>query len=85
MIESKGSKLIIGGDVIRNTLHLKNPEFIPDTDMDPVLAQKTRFKILNLLTTEKIPYLGYHFPFPGVGYIIKNEKMYDFIPASIRW
>ena len=53
--------------------------------MDPVLAQKTRFNILDLITTEKIPYLGYHFPFPGVGYIIKNEKIYDFIPASIRW
>ena len=86
LIESKGSKLIIGGDVIRNTYtSLKNPDFIPDTDMDPVLAQKARFNILDLITTEKIPYLGYHFPFPGVGYIIKNEKIYDFIPASIRW
>ena len=30
LIESKGSKLIIGGDVIRNTYtSLKNPDFIP--------------------------------------------------------
>ena len=86
LVESEGSKLIIGGDVFRNTYtSLKNPDFIPDTDMDPVKAKKTRHEILDLLTKEKIAYLGYHFPFPGVGHIIAHEKSYEFIPASIRW
>ena len=53
--------------------------------MDPVKAKKTRFKILDFVTNENIAFLGYHFPFPGVGHIIKNENSYEFIPASIRW
>ena len=53
--------------------------------MDPVKAKKSWHVILDLLTKEKIAYLGYHFPFPGVGHIIAHEKSYEFIPASIRW
>jgi hypothetical protein len=86
LVESEGLKLIIGGDVIINPYTtLKNPHFIPENDMDPVQAQKTRLEILDLITREKIAFLGYHFPFPGVGHIIKNENSYEFIPASIRW
>ena len=86
LVESEGSKLIIAGDVIRNNpTHLKNPQFIPDTDMDPIEAKKTRFKILDLVTNENIAFLGYHFPFPGVGHIIKHKNSYEFLPASIRW
>ena len=86
LVESEGSKLIIGGDVIINPYTtLKNPDFIPENDMDPVQAQKTRLEILDLITREKVAFLGYHFPFPGVGHIIKNENSYEFIPASIRW
>ena len=52
--EKPAQHLIIGGDVFRNTYtSLKNPDFIPDTDMDPVKAKKTRHEILDLLTKEK--------------------------------
>jgi glyoxylase-like metal-dependent hydrolase (beta-lactamase superfamily II) len=86
IVESESSKLLICGDALLDPqTSLLFPDWIPENDMDPFKAIKSRKKVLSLVTNEKMALLGFHFPFPGVGHIIPMENSYQFLPTSIRW
>jgi glyoxylase-like metal-dependent hydrolase (beta-lactamase superfamily II) len=65
-------------------LFARHPEWQPILDMDGALAVKTRKRLLNRVAAERMPIMGYHFPFPGYGHIIKTASGYDFVPAMWR-
>jgi glyoxylase-like metal-dependent hydrolase (beta-lactamase superfamily II) len=62
-------------------LFARHPEWQPILDMDGPLAVKTRKRLLDRVSADKMPITGYHFPFPGYGHIIKTATGYDFVPA----
>ena len=37
-----------------------------------------------MLATEKMPFIGYHMPFPGIGYVEKNGDGFRYVPASYQ-
>ena len=37
-----------------------------------------------MLATEKIPFSGYHMPFPALGYIEKSGNSYRWVPESYQ-
>ena len=45
-------------------------EFAYDTD--PKQSAATRVRILDMLATQKIPLMAYHFPWPGLGHVSKH-------------
>lgn len=85
-IESAGEQLLVMADSARRAyLNFEHPEWVGSVDMDPDTTVKTRKKLLDMAATDKIAVLGYHFPFPGVGNVIKEGNAYRFIPALWRW
>jgi hypothetical protein len=40
--------------------------------MDPLEAEATRRRINDMAAAERMPVVGYHFPFPAVGHIVKE-------------
>ncbi|MCU0512376.1 MAG: MBL fold metallo-hydrolase [Anaerolineae bacterium] len=64
-------------------ISLANPGWHFAFDAVPDQASATRAALLARAATEKIPVFGYHFPFPGTGYIDQDGEGYRFIPAML--
>lgn len=59
------------------TLHyvvgLEEPGWYAGLEVDPIVAEQSRMSLLNRASTERIKVFGYHFPFPGVGYAVRDD------------
>jgi hypothetical protein len=51
-------------------------------DHEPEKAVATRRRIYDMASADKLLVSGYHFPFPGLGYIEKAGSGYRLIPAA---
>jgi hypothetical protein len=70
------------GDVTQHpAIFARRPEFRLWADMNPDLALTTRRKLLDMLAAERMPMVGYHYPFPAMGFISKRGDGYEFHPA----
>jgi len=83
MIESDGNSLIHMVDAAINAFaNVANPTWFAAFDADPGMAVESRQMLMNMAVSEGIPVMGYHFPFPGIGYILPDVDGFRFIPAS---
>jgi glyoxylase-like metal-dependent hydrolase (beta-lactamase superfamily II) len=83
VIASGSGRLFFQGDVSNvPDLFLRNPEWQVMFDSEPEKAVTTRRRIYDMASTEKILVAGYHFPFPGLGYIEKAGTGYRLVPAA---
>jgi glyoxylase-like metal-dependent hydrolase (beta-lactamase superfamily II) len=65
------------GDIAHNPVtSLQHPEWTPIFDYDPARAINSRKAILDRVATDGIMAMGYHFPFPGIGHVVKHDKAY---------
>jgi glyoxylase-like metal-dependent hydrolase (beta-lactamase superfamily II) len=84
-IESEGKRLLLGGDFCNHyVVSLQRPDWHVRFDMDKEGAVATRKKILGMLAADKIPYTGYHMPFPAVGYVESKDSGFRYVPASYQ-
>jgi hypothetical protein len=40
--------------------------------------------MLDMMAADQIPFVGYHMPWPGVGYVEKRGQGYHYVPASYQ-
>ena len=72
-IQSNDEHLIFAADAMLNPLHLRYPKWNYHSDMDKVAAVQTRHKLAQLAVHHNALVLGYHFPFPAIGYVTPAE------------
>lgn len=83
LIESNGQQLLLPFDVLgHSVLHLRHPEWVMRVDQLPDLAVATRQQLLARVADEKIPVLVHHFPFPGLGNIVRDGDAYRYLPTG---
>jgi len=83
MIASGGRQLFFQGDVTNvPDLFLRNPDWQVMFDSEPEKAVVTRRRVYDMASADKLLVAGYHFPFPGLGYIEKGGSGYQLIPAA---
>jgi glyoxylase-like metal-dependent hydrolase (beta-lactamase superfamily II) len=83
MIASGGRQLFFQGDVTNvPDLFLRNPEWQVMFDSEPEKAVVTRRRVYDMASADKLLVSGYHFPFPGLGYIEKAGSGYQLIPTA---
>ena len=83
VIASGPSQLFFQADVTNvPDLFLRNPDWQVMFDHEPEKAVATRRRIYDIASADKLLISGYHFPFPGLGYIEKAGSGYRLIPAS---
>jgi glyoxylase-like metal-dependent hydrolase (beta-lactamase superfamily II) len=83
IIESRGQQLLLPFDVLGHPiLHLRHPEWYMRVDQIPHLAVATRQQLLARAADEKMPVLVHHFPFPGLGNVVRDGDAYRYIPGS---
>ena len=69
------------GDVVHAAdLQIPNPEYCASFDNDKKQAYQTRVSFLETMSKEGNVVFGAHIPFPGVGYIVKEDGTYKFDP-----
>jgi glyoxylase-like metal-dependent hydrolase (beta-lactamase superfamily II) len=52
----------------------------PDRDKDTALASRRR--IFDMAATDRLLVLGFHYPFPGLGRMLKTDMGYAWVPAG---
>ena len=52
------------------------------TDLDRDRAIATRKRLLDRLATDRIPLIGFHLPWPGVGTVERSGTAYRFVPLG---
>ncbi len=86
MLESGGKQLVLMADMANHYVwSLGYPEWEVKFDMDKAKAAATRKQMFDMFTADKIPFVGYHMPFPGMGYSeARGEGGYRFVPVSYQ-
>jgi glyoxylase-like metal-dependent hydrolase (beta-lactamase superfamily II) len=85
-ISSGPDSLFLLGDLAHHAvLSLENPLLNFAADLEPATAATTRTQVLSTLAAARTRVLGYHFPWPGLGHLAKQEAGFRFVPEPIRW
>ncbi|WP_372602973.1 MBL fold metallo-hydrolase [Actibacterium sp.] len=86
VLESDGKQLIALGDCMTHAyISVERPDWHSGRDIDGDMASATRKRLLDMAAADRIAVLGYHFPFPGVGHIMRDGDGYRFVPAMWTW
>jgi glyoxylase-like metal-dependent hydrolase (beta-lactamase superfamily II) len=73
IIKSGAASLVFIGDVTHHQILLtEKPKTEFSYDSDPKQAVQTRLKVFDMLASQKLPFIAYHFPWPGVGQLAKT-------------
>ena len=84
-LESGGKQLILGADFANHYVwSLAYPDWEVKFDRDKAQAAQTRRKMLDMMAADKIPFIGYHMPFPALGYVETRGNGFHYVPASYQ-
>lgn len=86
MVESGGEQVLLMADTANHYVwSLGYPEWEVRFDMDKAAAAATRKKILGMVAADRIPLIGYHMPFPGMGFVeTRGEGGFRYVPTSYQ-
>jgi glyoxylase-like metal-dependent hydrolase (beta-lactamase superfamily II) len=76
VVASGNSKVIVQSDVTNMPLFVRNPGWHLFFDQDPQMAEATRRKLYDMVSSEKALLQGFHYPFPALAYIEKTGTGY---------
>ncbi|MCA0042599.1 MBL fold metallo-hydrolase [Celeribacter litoreus] len=84
-VESEGERLILGADFANHYVYsLAHPDWEVLYDADKAAAAQTRRKLLDMMATDRVPFIGYHMPFPALGYVANRDSGYEYVPSSYQ-
>jgi glyoxylase-like metal-dependent hydrolase (beta-lactamase superfamily II) len=82
MIESRGQRLLLWGDVIHAAeVQFNDPTITIEYDVDPEEAVKSRRDALKDAAQQAYLVGGAHLPFPGLGHVRIDQDHYVWIPV----
>lgn len=84
-LESDGRRLALTADTANHyVLSLQRPDWHVRFDMDKEAAAQTRRRVFGMIASERIPFIGYHMPFPAAGFIEEIDGGFRFVPVSYQ-
>jgi glyoxylase-like metal-dependent hydrolase (beta-lactamase superfamily II) len=82
VLSSGSGKVFIQSDVTNNpNPFASHPGWHAFFDQDADMAEKTRRRVYDMVVAEKLQLQGFHYPFPGLGNVVKDGDGYRVIPA----
>lgn len=84
---SSGSKdlLLLNDCTPHYVASFANPDWHFAMDDDAQKAAVSRRKILQIAVSEKLPVIGFHLPFPALGFVDKRGEGFEFRPATYQF
>lgn len=84
-LESGGKRLAITADTVNHyVFSMQRPDWEVRFDMDKAMGAETRKRMLGMIAADRIPFIGYHMPFPAVGFVEAQGEGFRFVPASYQ-
>jgi glyoxylase-like metal-dependent hydrolase (beta-lactamase superfamily II) len=84
-IESGGQRLMITADTANHHVwSLQRPDWEVRFDADKPAAAATRRAVFGQIAADRIPFIGYHMPFPGIGFVEAMDDGFRYVPASYQ-
>lgn len=86
MLDSGGKQVLLMADLANHYVwSLAYPEWEVKFDMDKEAATNTRKKVLGMVAADRIPLIGYHMPFPGMGFVEQvTEGRFRYVPTTYQ-
>lgn len=85
MLESEGQQLMLTADLANHYVwSLGYPDWEVSFDVDKAAAAASRRRVLGMLAADRTPFIGYHMPFPAMGFIEAKDSGFRFVPASYQ-
>lgn len=82
LIESGREQALVGGDALTHAqISFQRPAWPIASDTDRDLAAATRTRLLDRLTADRTPLIGFHLPWPGLGCVERSGATHRFVPA----
>jgi len=82
-VADAGQQLLVLADTThRPELFARRPGMQSLFEFDAPAAEATRRRVLDQVATDRIRVIGYHFPFPAVGHIIRDGEGYRYLRAD---
>jgi glyoxylase-like metal-dependent hydrolase (beta-lactamase superfamily II) len=84
-LESDGQRLMLTADTANHHVwSLARPDWEVRFDADKPGAAATRRAVFGQIAADRIPFVGYHMPFPGVGYVEAVGDGFRYVPATYQ-
>ena len=84
-ISSGAESCLNMGDVAHHAvLSMREPEWAFSFDTDPEQAARSRVRTLDMLATDSMRVVGYHFPFPGIGRVSRDGSAFRYVPEALH-
>jgi glyoxylase-like metal-dependent hydrolase (beta-lactamase superfamily II) len=85
-MESGNRRLLLWADLTNHyVMSLMKPEWHVLFDHDKDAAVSNRKRILATVADEQIPAIGYHMPFPALGFVERSGDSFRWVPASYQF
>jgi glyoxylase-like metal-dependent hydrolase (beta-lactamase superfamily II) len=81
IVSSEGEELLCLSDAMLHPIHIERPDWSAIVDFSPEQTTSTRFRLLKLALSKKILVFGFHFPFPGLGHVIRKGERWWWQPS----
>jgi glyoxylase-like metal-dependent hydrolase (beta-lactamase superfamily II) len=86
MLDSNGQQLAILADTANHYVwSLAHPDWEVRFDADKAQAAATRRMVLGMLAADRVPMVGYHMPFPAMGFVETRNDGFHWIPVSYQF
>jgi glyoxylase-like metal-dependent hydrolase (beta-lactamase superfamily II) len=85
-IESEGRRVLNWADVANNSVFaIQQPDWHVFFDADKAAGAATRRRVFDMVSNEKLAVIGYHMPFPALGYVEKVGTGYRWLPVNSQF
>jgi glyoxylase-like metal-dependent hydrolase (beta-lactamase superfamily II) len=85
LMESEGRRLLNWADTCGHyVVSLQRPDLHLDVDDDKEAAAATRRRILDMVVTDELFVVGFHMPFPGIGFVERANGGYRWVPHGYQ-
>jgi glyoxylase-like metal-dependent hydrolase (beta-lactamase superfamily II) len=84
LFTSGKGQLMHMGDIAHNPVTgLQRPDWTPVSDYDSAQAINSRKAILDRVATDQLMVMGFHFPFPAIGHVVRRDTAYHW--EAVQW
>ena len=74
--------MVVGDAIGNHHVAFEYPQWEANSDQDKAMGAKSRLSLIQQMAAEKTKVIGFHFPFPGVGYVDKTGEGYAWVAAT---
>lgn len=84
-VETGGKSLMLVSDTANHfVITLQRPEWHVSFDIDKDAAVQTRKRMFDMIATDRLPFIGYHMPFPALAYLKREGGGYRYVAETYQ-